>query len=177
MNISIIGMMGSGKSAVGAAVSSKLNFAFIDTDAEIEKKYGKSVKEIFDELGEAEFRLAEKRTVSLINQLDRTVIATGGGAVLDPENVAALQKSSVVVYLKVKPETLGARLGSDASRPLLTGATDLTARISAILRLREPLYEIAADVTVECDGFTVNQTADEALRLIGEFARERELSS
>ena len=117
MNVTLMGFMGSGKSTVGRILASRLGWAFIDTDRLIEAKTGESIPEIFAAHGEARFRELETAVIQEVARGTRQVIATGGGAILDPANRLALRMAGVVVHLKASPELLWRRVaGSD--RPL-----------------------------------------------------------
>src|SRR5580700_80281 len=99
-NIFLIGPMGSGKTAVGRHLARLFRFTFLDSDADIEARTGVDIAFIFEKEGEAGFRLREKEAIDRLTQLDGVVIATGGGAVIDPDNRRALAQRGVVVYLE-----------------------------------------------------------------------------
>jgi shikimate kinase len=137
MNIVLTGMPGCGKSTVGPL----LERPFYDTDAEVEKAAGRSIAEIFAEEGEARFRKWESEAVSRLSALDGAVIATGGGVVLNPENMRALKRSGFVVFLD-RPYALIST--SNAVRPLLKSAEEW----KRLYEARLPLYQKYADITV-----------------------------
>jgi shikimate kinase len=144
-NIYLIGMMGSGKSTIGALLAEQLGYHFIDTDAFIEKQEGKSVAEIFRDKGEAHFRKLEK---ALVDELPsgNAVIACGGGLPCYNNLLENIKQNGVVVYLKGNPIQLYKRLGQDATRPLLH---DFKA-YQTLLEARQSIYE-SADVVVNAD--------------------------
>jgi shikimate kinase len=165
-------MMGSGKTAAGPRLAERLGYAFLDLDAEVERRTGRAVAELFAERGEAGFRKAEAAALAGAAVRPRVVVATGGGALLDPESLALARAAGAVVYLRATPATLAGRLVVDASRPLLLDAEGrpldreaLTARLSELLAQREPTYR-GADVTVDVDGLTPDAVAEAILRAL-----------
>ncbi len=148
-NIILIGFMGSGKSTVGPLLATSLGWKFIDTDCLIEKKSGLSIGEIFACHGESYFRELERKAVAAAVSSWRAVIATGGGAVLFPENIRCLKQGNKVIWLQIKPSTVLQRIGSAGERPLLQGkkAED----IANLLAQRERYYA-CADVRIVVDG-------------------------
>ena len=141
-NIALCGFMGTGKSSVGRLVAEALHFAFLDTDTVIEARAGKSITQIFDEQGEAAFRELEKRIVKELALRDRTVIATGGGLVVDSENLASLKQHAYIVCLWASPETIWSRVKNQSHRPLLNEANPLE-KIRMLLAERAPCYKQA----------------------------------
>ena len=139
-NAVLIGMSGSGKSYVGRLAAEKLGRRFIDTDSEIVRVTGKSVPEIFDSVGEQGFRKIESSVIERVSQETGVVIATGGGAVLKPENVLSLRRNGRLFYLDRNPE----KLETGAGRPL---APDRESALK-LYRDRKSIYLAAADVTV-----------------------------
>lgn len=160
-NIVLSGFMGAGKTEVGRAVARLAGLAFIDLDAEIEKRSGMSIPDIFETLGEPEFRRRETGAIREVSARQQVVIATGGGAVINPENVAQLRKSGVVICLTASVETILRRLGSGENRPLLnTGNPEQ--RIRELLAERQPFYE-QADIIITTDGKTPQTVAEEVV--------------
>jgi shikimate kinase len=141
-NIALTGFMASGKSAVGRRLARRLRKRFVDLDALIEKRERMKVREIFEAKGEPHFRAVEKRLLKEVLERDGQVIATGGGAVLDPGSLRLLKKRSLLVCLTAAPEALLRRANSGQPRPLLEGA-DRMKRIEELLRLRKPAYDQA----------------------------------
>ena len=159
-NVILCGYMGSGKSTVGKALAAERGMEFLDTDAMIEEGEGCTIREIFENRGEAAFRdletkYLEKLSVTAVN----TVIATGGGMVLRSENRELMKKTGLVVWLKAGEETTFDRVKNDTGRPLLdsAGEEELKKKISAMLKERGAAYEAAADRVVITDGKTVEE--------------------
>src|SRR3954469_21856139 len=148
MDIVLVGLPGSGKSAVGRRLAHRHSAAFVDLDDTIEKEAGRSIPEIFGEIGEDGFRALERDAVAELGPPDgaaeiRTVVATGGGAVVDPRNRWALYRGRVPVWLDVRPEVLAQRLRRSPNvRPLIQGRDPMGA-IRELTRDREPFYSAA----------------------------------
>jgi shikimate kinase/3-dehydroquinate synthase len=147
-NIFLVGLMGSGKTTIGRALAKKLNMRFIDSDHEIESRTGASIPVIFEVEGEASFRQREADVISDLTALDNIVLATGGGAVLRPENRAFLKSRGTVVYLRTGITQILQRTGKDKNRPLLQ-TPDPRKRLEEMSRQREPLYREVAHVVIE----------------------------
>ncbi len=167
-NVVLIGLSGSGKSAVGAALSRLLGWALVDTDAELERRAGRDIPTLFAERGEAGFRALEREVVVDACQWARTVIATGGGAVLDPVSRAAILEGNLAVWLDAGTEVLLARLRADSTeeRPLLAGP-DPRARLEELRRAREGYYRLAP-VAIRTDWLTPGEVARAVVRHVGE---------
>lgn len=147
-NIFLIGPMGAGKTTVGRALASLTGHEFVDADHEIEARTGAGIPLIFDIEGEAGFRKRESAAIEELSMRQGIVLATGGGAVLAPENRARLRAHGAVVYLRAPLSVLLDRTARDRHRPLLqTG--DRRKTLEDILRIREPLYQETAHVVVE----------------------------
>lgn len=146
-NIYLVGMMGAGKTTIGKRLAQHLGRPFIDLDQEIEARTGVAVATIFEIEGETGFRARESAVLQAVTVRDQLVVATGGGAVLDPMNRARLSASGWVVYLWAPAELLYARTRHDKNRPLLQVADPL-ARIRRLLVWRDPLYREIADLVV-----------------------------
>ncbi len=148
-NIALIGFMGAGKSAVGGALAEATAMDFVDLDTRIRQKTGRAISEIFSFDGEAAFRRIESDALSEIAGLINTVIACGGGVVLDQSNVEILRRSAVIVYLSAAPSVLLRRvLNSPERRPLLQ-VVDPASAMDGLLKRRLPLYQAAADLTID----------------------------
>ena len=169
-NIALIGFMAVGKSAVGRNVARKLHRRFVDLDAVIEKKQGRKVREIFDSEGEGYFRRLEKQTLREVLNENRQVIATGGGVILDPDNLQLLREKCLLIGLSASPDVLLSRVGKGAKRPLLKG-TDLRARIEELLEQRQSGYA-QAHATVDTGGLSIEQVVEQVLAIIN-AANER----
>lgn len=160
-NIILTGFMGSGKSTLGIKLSYRLRLPLLDTDKWIEKEQGKSITQIFAEDGEAAFREMETQALeSILAAGGAQVISTGGGLPMREENRRILKKLGKVVFLRVKAETVCERLKGDTTRPLLQ-KEDPEAEVRRLLKIRNPLYEEAADLIVDVDGKDFEQILDE----------------
>lgn len=159
-NIFLVGPMGSGKTAVGKRLARRLRLPFVDSDLEIERRTGADITLIFDKEGEAGFRVRESAVILDLVSLPGLVISTGGGAILLPENRAALQSNGTVVYLETSVARQAERVRRSAHRPLLAGATDLTARLAELMAQRAPLYAEVAHLTVRTDGSRVQDIVE-----------------
>lgn len=164
MNVVLIGFMCSGKSQVGRALAKKWGWNHVDTDDMISKDVGMSVADIIRKRGEPSFRQVERNAIQLVSLLDKTVISTGGGAVLDSANRTALEKNGITVWLKVSPETVLQRAGSFKNRPLIDSANPLES-IRNRLADREPVYSQARHHVVT-DGRTLDSVVDEVAQLV-----------
>ncbi len=162
-NLLLIGFMGSGKTTIGRLCAKALCYRFADTDERVEQKAQMTVSELFAELGEAEFRRLERCAVTDLCMRANAVIATGGGAVLDPDNVATMRASGIVVWLAVEPEEILRRCGTCQTRPLLAGAESPLDHIRSMMAAREPHYARAADVTVATTGLRREEAASRVL--------------
>lgn len=142
--ITLVGLMGSGKSAAGRALADRLGWTFVDTDALLAARAGRTIPELFREGGEANFRRMERAVVREVARRSRVVIATGGGAVVAPDSRRRLQAAGPVFYLRAPVEVLAARVGSDPGRPLL--GDDPQAALARLLAERERVYEAGTTV-------------------------------
>lgn len=167
-NIALVGFMGTGKTSVGLALSEKLGKTFIEVDALIAERAGKSITEIFSEDGEATFREMEKQAVTEVSQKSSVVISCGGGAVLDPQNVASLRRNSVIVLLTASLKEIVQRVARNVdARPLLN-ASNLEGRVRELLRTRQPFYLSAADYVVDTSGLEPSEVADSIINCVTE---------
>ncbi|MCX7140369.1 MAG: shikimate kinase [Proteobacteria bacterium] len=140
--------MGAGKTTVGRQLAAELAKTFHDTDHEIERRTGVRVSLIFEIEGEAGFRAREAQVVDQLTQLSDVVVATGGGAVLDPANRERLAQRGVVVYLHGQPRDLWQRTRYDKSRPLLQNGDPLE-KLNTLYLQRDPLYREIADIVID----------------------------
>lgn len=163
-NIILTGFMGTGKSSVGRHLAEGLGLGFVDTDDLIEGRAGLTVSEIFERFGEGRFRALEKEVIQGISTQCGLVIATGGGAILDGENLSNLKRCGVVICLTASPDTILSRIGEGDERPLLVGG-DIRERISGLLKLREPFY-MKADFTVDTTAKGVREVVEEILKIV-----------
>jgi shikimate kinase len=149
MKIILVGMMGSGKTKIGRALSKFLDLEFIDLDHAIESHTGVKVSTIFEIEGEAGFRDRESMALSEILQNDNFVLATGGGAILSDDNRNLILKSEAhVVYLKADTETILHRLKNDQSRPLLNNPNKKEA-LEKLMTSRAELYESVSNISID----------------------------
>jgi shikimate kinase len=158
-NVFLTGFMATGKTLVGRALANRLGRRFVDADTEIEREAGMSVADIFGRFGEPEFRAREHRALQRLCALDATVIATGGGAVVDSLNRAAMRASGIVVCLTADPDTILGRLGGSGDRPLLADARGREARIRSLLGERAAAYG-DADLIVDTSRRSAEAVAD-----------------
>ncbi len=165
-NLFLVGLMGSGKTTLGKALAKHLHLPFRDSDHEIEQRTGAAISLIFELEGEAGFRAREKVVLAELVQLGPLVLATGGGAVLEPANRALLAQHGRSIYLHAPVEQLLRRTANSRHRPLLHTA-DPRARLEELLRVRDPLYREIADIVIETGGRGVNSVVEEILTRLG----------
>lgn len=166
MNLVLVGMMGSGKSSVGRILAQRLGEPFVDTDAEIEAEAGLAIPALFARDGESRFRALERAVLARVCGSGGQVIATGGGAVLSPENREVLRRTGLVFWLKAPPAELYRRAVAQgiAGRPLLAGEDPL-ARLTALAFDREEAYGAAAHHVLETEGLGPGAVADRIMAL------------
>lgn len=170
MNVVLIGYRGTGKTTVGRLVAQRLSLQFIDADEELERRAGRSIREIFADGGEAAFRDLESAVVADLLQGEGLVVALGGGAVLRPKNRQPICRvGNRVVWLQALAATLHERINADATtsgrRPNLTAAGGL-AEVVELLGTREPLYRECAECAIDTEGKTPEQIASEVVSLL-----------
>jgi len=161
----LVGLMGAGKSTVGRILARRLGRPFVDTDAMVEDGEDMTIAEVFSTLGEPAFRMLEADAVrDAVASPLLSVIAVGGGAVVDATNRERLKEGGHVVWLRARPETLAARVGDGAGRPLL-----VTSPVVALTRLateRAAAYEEVADVVVDVDELTAAEVSDRVVEVL-----------
>jgi shikimate kinase len=158
----LVGMMGAGKTTVGQLLAQRLGWAYLDSDAQVVADTGRTVPELFDEFGEAGYRAQESRVLAVaLSGTDPVVVSAAGGVVLSESNRGLLVRSGTVVWLRADPGVLASRVGDGAGRPLLEG--DPAAALVELERVRRPLYESVAGVTVDVDQLTPAGVADRVL--------------
>jgi shikimate kinase len=170
--LTLIGYRGAGKSTVGRIVAERSNRMFLDTDREIEARAGRSIRAIFAEWGEGDFRDREEQTLAhLTAAFPGAIVAAGGGAVLRKANRRRIRDFGFVVWLTAHPAELARRLvcdpGSPAERPPLTAAGTV-AEIAQVLAVRAPIYQALADTAIETGEKSPDETA---LTIIDHWAR------
>lgn len=158
--------MGSGKSAVGKQLARDLGLDFVDSDAEIEKRTGVDIAYIFEKEGEAGFRTRECEIITELAKRDAIVLATGGGAVLEPDNRGLLTECGTVVYLETTIEQQLERTRHTRHRPLLVDRDPETV-LTELMAVRAPLYEEVADITVKTGGRRVGAVVGEIRKALG----------
>jgi shikimate kinase len=161
-NLFLVGPMGAGKSAVGRQLARLLHLQFVDSDQEIESRTGVDIPFIFEKEGETGFRQREAKVIDDLSQKEGIVLATGGGAIIDPENRNHLGARGFVIYLHTSVDQQLSRTRKGRDRPLLENG-DPRAVLESLMATREPLYREIADLTVETDGRKVHAVANEIL--------------
>ncbi len=166
MNLVLIGYRGTGKSQVAHRLAERLGWPSFDADEQIEARAGKTIAQIFADDGESAFRDWETNVVADLAAHDRAVLALGGGAVMRPENRAAIARQGRVVWLTASAETIWQRMQADAAtasrRPDLTAAGGIT-EIIATLAARQPIYRQCAQLVVDTENKTPAEVADAIL--------------
>ncbi len=165
-SVVLIGLMGAGKTAVGRRLAGRLDLAFTDADNEIEAAAGCSIPDIFALYGEAAFRDGERKVITRLMSEGPRVLATGGGAYMDPETRAAIADKGIAVWLRADVDLLARRTAGKRHRPLLE-VEDPRARLESLMAERYPVYG-RADVIVDARDEPVERTVD---RVLDELAR------
>ena len=148
--ILLIGMMGAGKTTTGRLLADRLGWDYLDSDAEVLRRTGRTVPQIWHGSGEGAFRKEEAAALAEAVSGDRpVVVSVAGGAVLDPGNRALLRRAGLVVWLRAHPSTLAARVGAGEGRPLLDD--DPAGSLERLDAVRRPVYRELADVVVDVD--------------------------
>ena len=163
MNIVLIGMRGSGKSTIAHLLSQKLQIPCIEMDESLVKKIGMAIPEFVEERGWEKFRDVEAEITERLSKKDNVILSTGGGVILRKTNVDNLKQNGKLFYLKAHLETLILRMGNDPNRPFLTNQKTRKEEIEQVLRERTLLYKNAADVIIETDNLTIDQTIHEII--------------
>jgi shikimate kinase len=161
-NIVLIGFMGTGKTWTGRALAQKTGLELVDMDAIIEERAGKPISEIFADDGEPAFRKMERDLAHELSHREGLIISTGGGVVLNPDNLADFKRNGLVICLAATPDVIFQRLEKDTSRPLLSG--DKKEQIVGILETRQPLYD-AIKHQIDADVLGPEERADAILKL------------
>jgi shikimate kinase len=147
-NIFFVGLMGAGKTTIGRLIAKQLGMVFYDSDHEVERKTGVKIPLIFELEGEAGFRKRETSTIEELSQLKNIVMATGGGAVLLPENRELLKNNGIIIYLRGNVHDLWLRTRNDKTRPLLQGG-NIKQKLERLYIERDPIYTALADLIVD----------------------------
>ncbi|HDR1333743.1 TPA: shikimate kinase AroK [Pasteurella multocida] len=165
-NIFLIGPMGAGKSTIGRQLAQLLSMDFVDSDNEIEQRAGADISWIFDVEGEDGFRKREERIINELTQRQGIVLSTGGGAVLSKENRNHLSARGIVIYLETTVEKQYQRTQRDKKRPLLQEVEDPRQVLEDLAKIRNPLYEEIADITLPTDEQSAKVMAMQIVDLI-----------
>jgi len=168
--IALVGLMGVGKSSVGRRLANALSLPFRDADAEVETAAGRSVADIFAELGEPAFRDGERRVIARLLDQGPHVLATGGGAFMSPETRALIKAKAVSVWLKTDLDILARRVSRKNTRPLIAERDPMEV-LTAQAEARYPVYA-EADVVVETGDAPHHQTVDQVIRALSAFLEE-----
>ena len=168
-NLVLIGYRAPGKTAVGSLLARKLGRLFVDLDQALETEMDRSIADLVAAKGWAEFRRREKEIVARYGRVGGRVLATGGGVVLDPENIKILRENGVVVWLQADPGTIQERLAREqrevSQRPSLTGGGTLD-EVAEVLQSRQPLYAAAAHVVIDTAGQSLEQVVEKVLAAV-----------
>ena len=164
-NIYLTGMMGSGKSVTGKKLAQLLSYSFTDLDECIQEKTGRSIRSIFEKEGEVFFRRQETFVLSEISECEKNIVATGGGAVLDPDNVRRMKQTGKICFLETSLSVLWERVKNKKDRPLLKGG-DPYKNLEKIFQERLPVYKSSADFEVNTDGQTAEAVARKILGIL-----------
>ena len=159
-SVFLVGPMGSGKTAVGRQLAERLGLPFHDSDAEIETRTGVDIAYIFEREGEAGFRVRERDMIDELTNREGIVLATGGGAILLPENRERLAGRGTVVFLDATIDQQMQRTQRGRHRPLLATGDPRT-RLEELMRVRDPLYRSIAAITITTSGRRLGAVADE----------------
>ena len=169
MAITLIGYRGCGKSTVGELLAARLGWEFVDADAVIEQRAGKTIREIFEDSGEPEFRRIERDVMSELLQRAELVIAAGGGAVMDQRTEIAMQDSGPVVWLNADVDTLMERIESDPvsehRRPNLTSSGG-RAEVEQLLQARRPIYDRCSSLSVDANRLSPEEITERILSAV-----------
>ena len=166
LHILLVGMMGAGKTTTGKLVARRLGWNYKDSDADVEAATGLTVPELFTRDGEPAFRAAEASVLTeACADESPTVISVAGGAVLSAENRRLIRSSGTVVWLRARPETLAARVGDGAGRPLL--GNDPAEAMARLFEERAPYYAEVADAVIDVEGLTLEAVADRVMAAAG----------
>ena len=159
MNIVLIGYRGTGKSEVGKLVATSLGMTYVSMDATIVEKAGRSIPAIVEADGWPAFRDMESDVALELSARDNLLIDCGGGVIERPENIETLRMNGRIVWLKATVATIVARIQGDTERPSLTGGKSFTDEVAEVLERRTPLYESAAEFSIDTDPLTPEQVA------------------
>ncbi len=163
MMLFLTGFMACGKSTVGRQLARRLGYFYLDTDSVIEKEQGCTIAEIFSFGGEQSFRDLETQLLKRLKGRQNTVVSTGGGMIVRPENRELMRSMGTVIYLKVSDDELIRRLHKDYKRPLMHDGKTPEERVSELMQVRRHLYD-EAELIIHSQGLNPSQTATEIIR-------------
>ena len=166
-NIFLVGLMGAGKTTIGRQIANELSLEFFDSDHEIENRTGVTITHIFDIEGEAGFRKRETNVLKDLTEKKGIVLATGGGAILKPENRQFLMSRGTIIYLYADIDTLFERTSKDRNRPLLQTENPKT-KLEELFEIRDPLYRETADFIIDTGKDSVRLAIKEILEKLQE---------
>ena len=171
MNVYLIGYRATGKTSVGKSLASILNWPLVDTDFELAAQVGMTISEFVHKKGWEAFRDMERSIMKQVCMADGQVVATGGGVVLDTQNVSMMQTGGPLIWLKASPETIRKRLlhdhQSEQTRPALT-SKGLVDEIGTMLKSRNPFYHRATDLCVETDRLSIPEICNHIVAQLSE---------
>jgi len=168
-SVALIGFMGAGKSSAGKALAQKMGKRFVELDSLIEKRAGKSINRIFNEDGETSFREFEMDAVREVSTKPGQIIACGGGVVLNRINIDRLKARAVLIYLKVSAKSVRQRVATAAFRRPLLNVKDKSKAIDELMAFREPLYEHAADITLDTSKLSIRATVNKIIDMLKQY--------
>ncbi|MDD5102210.1 MAG: shikimate kinase [Endomicrobiia bacterium] len=178
-NFVLTGFMGTGKTTVGKLIAKKLNRPFFDTDEMIEKQLETSISEIFKKVGEKTFREYEIQVVSVLSNVEDSVISCGGGLVLNKNNITSLRKNGIIINLYASAQHILNRIGEDDNRPIIKKMLHPFDEIKKLLIQRKVAYD-NCDLTINTEGLTPEQVAEKifsnsAVKEILKFEKKNEI--
>jgi shikimate kinase len=165
-NIVLIGFMAAGKTMIGRALARRLKRPFFSTDVLVEEKEKRTIRQIFEQSGEAYFRSVENGVVKQLANQQGVIIDCGGGVVLNNENFTELRKNGIIIHLKASPEVVYQRIKGESNRPLLN-VPDPLARVRELYEQRLPLYN-QADMVVDVSSSSIEGPVDEILNKVAD---------
>jgi shikimate kinase len=172
--IILIGYRCTGKTTVGKGLAARLGIPFIDTDTLVEKAAGKTIREMTEESGWPFFRAKEREAIKSLISLGKSVVAPGGGAVMDEENAALLKKEGIMIWLMASEKTILQRMTSDAAtfsqRPRFSNQ-ELQEEIRETLSVRTPIYSSLADFSVDTDVLNIDEVIDRICHFLAEHEK------
>lgn len=166
MNIVLIGYRGTGKSAVGALLSARLQLPCVSMDAAIVTHAGMSIPDIVAQESWAAFRDRESAVARELGAQDQLIIDTGGGVIERPENIDVLRANGRIIWLKASVDTIVKRIHDDTQRPSLTGGKTFIEEVEEVLARRNPIYHTAAQFEIDTDALTPTEVVELAIKLL-----------